>query len=82
MKNLFGEGLWLILVIPFLASLWFFFVAYKKSKSGSEKQLPGGGYDYSDTNVPIYQIGQFWFSLFSVVKGNGKAYKRYANFKR
>ena len=63
MTNLFGEGLWLILVIPFLASLWFLFVAYKKSKSGSEKQLPGGGYDYSDTNVPIYQIGQFWFGV-------------------
>ena len=73
MKNLFfilllsvvfascnGGGL---LALPFLiavAGVYFLGVAYRKSKSGSDQQTPGGIVD-SEKNVAIYKIGQFYY---------------------
>jgi len=58
-------GLWLVAVLPFLGSLYFFYTAYKSSKSGSNiNPLMGGG---EGGNVPIYKHGRFWFGVGFVV---------------
>lgn len=60
--SVWAEWTWLVPVIPGIGSIIFFSIAYAKSKSGSNQQTPGGIVD-SDKNVPIYKIGQFWFSM-------------------
>ena len=41
------------------ATAWFYYVAYRVSKSGSKQQIPGGGTVYSDENVKITKVPQF-----------------------
>jgi len=60
--SVWAEWTWLVPLIPFIGSLIFGVIAFRKSKSGSNQQTPGGILN-SDKNVPIYKIGQFWFSM-------------------
>lgn len=59
--------LWIIPCLTGGGALWFYYVAYRASKSGSkwqDKNAPvGQQYKESDENVPIYKIGQFWFGV-------------------
>lgn len=60
--SVWAKGLWLVFWLPFLGSLWFFYLSYRASKSGSEV-LPNshGIKPYkSDINVPIYKLAKFW----------------------
>lgn len=61
--SVWAEWTWLVPLIPFVGAVIFGVKAYRKSKSGSEQQQPGGGYVSYRENVPIYKIGQFWFSM-------------------
>lgn len=60
--SVWAGGVWILPVGLFCASVYFLFIAYTKSKSGSEQQTKTG-YSYSDENVPIYKIGQFYFAV-------------------
>ena len=60
--SVWQDGLIIIPLLTGLGSLIFFYIAWLKSKSGSEQQTPTG-YKYSDKNVPLYKIGQFWYSV-------------------
>jgi hypothetical protein len=54
-----------LVAIPFLVAvfgLYFLGVAYRKSKSGSTQQTPGGIVE-SDKNVSIFKIGQLWYAV-------------------
>lgn len=58
-----------LIAIPFLIAafgLYFGGVAYRKSKSGSTQQIPGGIIE-SDKNVAIYKIGQFWYAVILII---------------
>lgn len=54
---------WLLLVVTFVPAAWFFSVAYRKSKSGSESNNREEGYQASEKNVKITSIGQFWYGV-------------------
>lgn len=60
--SVWSGGLFIIPWLTGIGSAIFFVIAFLKSKSGSEQQLPGGGYIQSKENVPIYKIGQFYFA--------------------
>jgi len=60
--SVWAELTWLVPLFPFIGAVIFGIVAYRKSKSGSEQQTPGGYKSYK-ANVPLYKIGQFWFSV-------------------
>jgi hypothetical protein len=63
-QSIWSEGLWILPVISSLAALWFLYVSYKASRSGST------GYDYQkhattndNVNIPIYKVAQFKYFL-------------------
>ena len=68
-KSVWSEGLWIVPWLTGLGSAYFFYVAYKGSKSGSfvkvpDPNKPGETIDQeSDENVPIYEFGQFYFAV-------------------
>lgn len=66
--SVWGGGLGVIPFVLFGGSAWFFYTAWRKSKSGSEQQTPTGYIFYKD-NVAIYKIGQFWFGVALAVAG-------------
>lgn len=55
-------GLFLVAVLPFLGSLYFFYTAYKASKSNSTTQ-EGTTIVDNTGNVPIYKVPRFWFGV-------------------
>jgi len=61
--SIWAGGLWVIPTITFLASVGFFYVSWRMSRSGGKRQLPQGGYEYTSSPVPIYNIGRFWFGV-------------------
>lgn len=61
--SVWAEGLWVLPAVLSIASLWFFFVAWRASRSGSSKQIPGRGTVYSDENVKIWKVWAFWFGV-------------------
>lgn len=63
-KSVWSEGLWLLPWITGLGSAFFFYIAYKSSKSGSNRIDASGKITNEEAgNVPIYEIGQFWFGV-------------------
>lgn len=62
--SVWSEGLWLAFWVPFLGGVWFYYLAYRGSKSGSYKQATdrSPGRFVSHKNVPIYKIPKFWFA--------------------
>lgn len=60
--SIWAGALWVIPGVTFLASLWFFYRAWKKSKSGGERQLPGGGYVPAEP-LPFYKQNVFIFAV-------------------
>ena len=66
-----GGGLWIIPVLTFVGSIIFFRAAYLSSKSDSTTQVrnPDGTSTIIDNtgNVPIYELGLFWFGVICVV---------------
>ena len=58
--SIWAGGLWIIPLLTSLGCLWFLYLAYRSSKSGSTiNPTLGGG---EGGNVPIYQTGQFVFA--------------------
>lgn len=68
--SVWGGGLGIIPFILFGGSAWFFYTAWRKSKSGSEQQTPSGWKSYEE-NVKIHKIGQFWFGVALFLAGAG-----------
>lgn len=66
--SVWAGGLWIIPLVTIIGSAIFFYKAYRSSKSGSNKILPNGGISNEEGgNVPIYQLGFFWFSVILAV---------------
>jgi len=65
-SSVWSKGLWLVALLPFLGSLWFFYTAYVASKSNSTQQ---SGVVTSDNtgNVPMYKTGRFLFGVVLLV---------------
>lgn len=61
-----GGGLFLIPLLTLAGAVVFGYQAYKASKSGSTITDQFGTKE-SDENVPLWNIGQFWFSVALVV---------------
>lgn len=60
-----GDGLWIVCLAFYFASIFSFIKAYKSSKSGSEIQdKKSGKWFDANGNVKIYMIGSFWFGVF------------------
>lgn len=64
--SVWSEGTWLVPLFPFVGAVIFGVIAWRKSKSGSEQQTVHGIKSYKE-NVPIYKIGQFWFSVILLI---------------
>lgn len=64
--SVWAEGLFLVALLPFLGSLYFFYTAYKASKSNSTTQVGTTVIDNTG-NVPIYKTGRFWFGVALIV---------------
>lgn len=58
--GLFGAGLWIIPTITFIGAVFFGVKAWISHTSGSILQTPTGPIE-STQNVPLYEIGFFWF---------------------
>lgn len=61
-----GGGLWIILLLTGGGSLWFLYLSYKASKSGSERLPNSAGKPafQSDKNLPIWKTGgKFYFAV-------------------
>lgn len=58
--GLFGAGLWIVPTITFIASIFFGVKAWISHTSGSTVQTPTGIVE-STQNVPLHEIGFFWF---------------------
>lgn len=57
-----GEPLWILPLLTFLPACYFTYRSVLKSKSGSESQLPGGGYEDLKKNIPFYKQNLFKFA--------------------
>jgi len=60
--SVWGGGLFIIPWLTGLGSLFFFYKAYAASQSNSTTTTKDGRVDNTG-NVPIYQIGWFWFGV-------------------
>lgn len=60
--SVWAEWTWLVPAIPFIGFIVFGVIAFRKSKSGSDQQTTSGIVQFKK-NVPIWKIGQFWFSV-------------------
>lgn len=60
--SVWAEGLGIIPAILFAGSSIFFVQAYLASRSNSTQQTASGIKDNTG-NVPIYQLGKFWFGV-------------------
>ena len=62
--SVWQSGLWIVPWLTGVGAAIFFALAYKSSKSGSNKILPNGGISKEEGgNVPLTQLGFFWFSV-------------------
>lgn len=62
-ESVWGDGLIVLPILTALASVVFFYTAFRASKSNSTQQIPGQGTKDNTGNVPIYQSGRFWFGV-------------------
>ena len=69
-KNEVPGAPYIIPVILIAAAGYFGIVAYKKSKSPSEQQTPGGYKTYKEP-VKFWKIGQFWFAVILLLASFG-----------
>ena len=53
----------MLLAFAAIVSGIFWYQTYKAAKSGSEQQLPGGGYADLKKNIPFYQMPKFWLGV-------------------
>lgn len=58
----FSGGLWIIPVLCFIGGCIFFYFAWQAHTSNSTITGPGGVIENTG-NVPLTQIGQFWFAV-------------------
>lgn len=68
--SVWGDWLGAIPFVLFGGSAWFFYTAWRKSKSGSTQQTPYGIKKRED-DVKIYKIGEFWFAVALFLAGVG-----------
>lgn len=61
-KSVFGEWLWLLVVIPTGAALWNLYMSFKKARSGAERQLPKGGYGPAK-DLKFWEISNFKYAV-------------------
>lgn len=63
----FGSGIWLIPVIFAVLAAWYGYQAYKASKVGSTKQLPGGKGKIELPPMQLKDIPQSWAAALCAV---------------
>jgi|GEM_PF-6686191 len=69
--SVWAEGGWVVFWLPFLASLLFFYLANRQSKSGSSQQNSLGRTIYSDNNVRVYTLWRFWVGVILLLASIG-----------
>ncbi|CAL7961522.1 membrane hypothetical protein [Gammaproteobacteria bacterium] len=57
-----GEPMWILPLLTFLPACFFTYRSIYKSKLGSEKQLPEGGYKDLKKNIPFYKQNLFMYA--------------------
>jgi len=59
----FGEGLFIVPLLPFIGFCIFMYQAYKASKSNSTTDMGTHGIKDNTGNVPIYKTGYFVLAI-------------------
>lgn len=67
--SVFAEGLWLVPTVLLVGGSILIGVAYLQSKSNSERQRAGGGYDQNLGNIKITKLKRFWGGLILTILG-------------
>lgn len=67
LSTILGGGAWIVPLALLIGAAVFAYQTYKAYTSGAKKYVEGKGWVASEGKVPVWEIGQFWFSVILLV---------------